>query len=70
MHVVAVVLSSYVAVVPPRAPDIVAICVLQILLHNNKMGDGNLVDSHQMLPASKSRVMTTAETSQVGAFCL
>ena len=32
--------------------------------------DGILGDSRQMQPASKSRVMTTAEASQVGAFSI
>ena len=32
--------------------------------------DGILGDSHQMLPVSKSRVMTTAVASQAGAFSL
>ena len=32
--------------------------------------EGILRDSHQMLPVSKSRLMTTAEASQVSAFSL
>ena len=56
-------------VIPPRAKDIVAISVLQIQLSLNTIGRRYPHrDSHQMLPASKSRVMTTAEANQVGAF--
>ena len=32
--------------------------------------DSILGDSHQLLPATKSRVMTTAEARQVGVFSL
>ena len=53
-------------VVPPSALDIVAICVLLNQLPHHIIDF--LRDSHQMLPASKSRVLTTAEASQVGAF--
>ena len=35
-----------------------------------KSADGILGDSHKMLPASKSRMMTTAKVSQVGEFHL
>ena len=57
-------------VVRQRAPDIVAICVLQIRLPYTQLADGILADSQLMLPTSKSRMMTTAEANQVGAFRL
>ena len=56
--------------VAPKVPDIVAISVLHIRLPHHTIGDGILRDSHQMLPALKSRVLTTVEASQVSAFCL
>ena len=59
-------------VIPPRASDIVAIRVLQIELphHTGTTAGGIFGDSHQILPASNCRLVTTAETNQVDSFCL
>ena len=55
-------------IVPPKAPCIIAICVMQIRLSHHTIII--LGDSNQILPASKSREMTTAEASLIGPFSL
>ena len=57
-------------IVPLRAPDIEAIGVMLFYFLTTQSADGILRDSHQMLPVSKSRVMTTAEGGQVIQFIL
>ena len=54
-------------VVPPKAPDIMAICAPQIRLPQHTIGLGHC---HQMQSASLSRVMTTTEACKVGVFIL
>ena len=56
-------------VVPPRTTDMAAKYSANST-SKPQLADGILGDSHQMLPASKSRVMNTAEAIQVGAFHL
>ena len=54
-------------VVPPKAPDIAAISVLQIRLSQYTIGRRR---PRRFPPNAASRVMTTTEASQVGAFSL